>query len=314
MACAYTAGELSSLYYSKETTYGTTVAAMTAALLSTSWQRQDDKQRFRQYLPGSRSYDVNSSVDQGNDVAFSLAGVLRNNAAWAEPLISGAFGTGAAGNTVESTDLLVLPSYSMLLRLGSTVKGNLAEVLYNGCKVNSLTLNADSPRAVITASAVVFAQFAEKLATEKKVSALQNLTLTVPDDPVATRPAAIQWSSGITIGTEIVYPVSWSLQVENNLGRTVGIAKGYDTKDYVVTKCLAEGQRSITLSTVLWFNDYKQIVDQLDNNIIGSVTIPISNAKSIKLTNCRYTLSLPEHVQDRHQITLNLDCAAASVV
>jgi len=314
--CAYTAGELGSLFFLKEVDYGKTpTGTMKAGLYSTAWQRQDDKHRYRQYLPGSRSYDVNTSVDQGNDVAFSVSGPLRAATVgidWAEPLISGAFGI-PSGSSIATGDLDILPSYSILMQLGSTAKANLEQVLYNGCKVNTLNISADQPKAVIAVNATVFAQFAEKLAASKATK-LQTMDITTATDAITSRPAAIQWNSGIKVGTTDFYPESWSISVDNGLGRTSGPLIGADTNTYVGTRCLTEGQRNITLSMVCWFKDYKIIEDQLDNAKAGNVEIPLSNGKKITLSNNRYTLSLPEHIQDRHQITVNLDCAEAAVV
>lgn len=326
MNCGYTAGELNTLYYLKETNYGDTVSSgqegSTVSFIpgpyTTTWQRQDDLHRYRQYLPGSRSYDVNTSVDQGNDVAFSFKGILRSAegqndpSGWADPIIRGALGEGNMG--ITTSDLGVLPSFSILMGLGSSFKNNQFRMLYNGCKINNMTLSADQPKAVIGCQAEIWSQYAERV-IGNNVSELQSFVISAEDVPISSRPVAVQWNSAIVLNNEQIYPVSWNLTVNNNLGRTVGPKTGKNQQSRLVTRCLGEGKRDITMSMSCWMSDYhKQIQDQLNNPILGEMIIPISGGKSIRLTGGRYTLSLPEHVQDRHQIEIKTDWTGAEII
>jgi hypothetical protein len=263
----------------KETAYGVTPTGVwNNGPEPSSFVPTDNLNQSEDYLSGSRSQRMSACVSQRRDAGFKLSSVEQARADWISPLLVGALGI--ATGTEPLGDL---PSYSMIYKVGDSRK------LYNGCKVNSLRISASEPKAVVAFDSDVWAQYSDDVTFSTPnyiIAGLQNVTLGT--FPTATELAGLQVTPPVLFGASRVNPLSWSIDIANNLERGKGSVTGADTIEYPVSPALHEGRRSIIYECELYLDDLTYLDAVLVNSDaptvsfgLGGVTLTLSDGKYI---------------------------------
>lgn len=295
---AYTAGELRPLYGVKETNYGVTPSGALdyyGELISAT--PNIDPGQTVEHWSGSRSYAPASCVFERWDATLKVQVQPRVPAAgydWRDGLLEGALGAMSG-----TTPLGRLPSYSMLVEL--TQGAVTGQYLYNGCKVNTLTLSVDKPGGRVLLDAELQASYVSKLGAARAVTGLQQLTLGAAEAPPSS--PVLQWRSPTTLvagSTRTIYPQRLSIAIANNLQRQGGNVPGADSAGYSITAALHEGRRDITAEVELYLEDLTYIDEMLRNQAVASMATTIGG-KTVTLQDGHYIIdsgSWPELRQD----------------
>lgn len=265
-------GMLKPLYWGLESNYGVSPSsALNWACDVVDITPMNDVKQALHHITGSRAYK--KSTRGPGDYGFTVKGMARFSATpyfwynfWAR------FGL---GSTTGTTNRLESFTAQVAVLDSPTTYYN----IYNGCKVNKLTLNFPKYGEVVEFEAEVYAQFMEST-TSKTLSKLQNVTLGAnPTDPATeeitwdTEPAFSIGGLGFSIS-----PRNMKIVVENELTRQYGIRTGVDGKKYPLTRKLSEGRRNITAELSMPLEDMKYVDYKLTNEPVLSLTVWLEEA------------------------------------
>jgi hypothetical protein len=266
---AFTAGELKTLNYIPEVTYGVTpVTALTWGGDIEEFTPTDDMKVRINRISGTRStFDATrDAAEMGFKLkcrARAAAGGTDWRALWAAY---------AFGSTTALTDHLGSFSAQVL----KTVGASNYYTQYSGCKLDKLGISAASPGEPWMFEADVMARWKQN-ATAKAIVGLQSLTVGANATDTTTSPLTWNGASQYNIGGGLVtwYPKSIKFGVDNAMQRQMGNVVGADAVKYSVPIGISEGARDITLEANLWYADETFVNARLNNTAVTAVTIPI---------------------------------------
>lgn len=286
MSTGYTAGDLKTILYVKESTYGVTpTTGWNYGTEVTKVVRKEDLGQYVNWWPGSRSPSNQAMVAQKLDAGFILTGTERIRIDMVEPLLEGAF-----GSATGTSELGAIPSYSMIVNVAGV------RWLYNGCKVNSLTINFADAHSVIEFTADIMARSCTKM-SGNDITGLQTLTVTDPSTARSVLPGAQLGSA--TLSEESIYPISGVLSIVNNLTRERGgiVVSG---TSYPCTVTMLEGRRDLQTEYDLYLKDVAYLDDMLANADVSASTVNVGISE-LTYENGHYVVdsgSWPDFVQD----------------
>jgi hypothetical protein len=237
------------------------------------------------FMPTTDSWDAGFSVKA---VAQTVSGGYDWRQLWA------LYGMGA---TTGLTDHLG----SFSAQTGKTVGGTHKYNLYNGCKINKLTMSSERAGAPIMFEADVVAQWFAA-STTKTYTGLQSVT--VGADPTTISTPLLCWSGAlqrnIAAGGLVTWsPNNWKLTVDNKIKRHYGNIQGADAAWYSLAVALPEDEREIMFECTLPHEDETYIAAKMADSAMTAITIPVG-AQTITLSNGTILLEdsdFPEYKQ-----------------
>ena len=277
MSGILTAGDLQRIIWVEETTYGTTpVNGWKNGPQTLNLTPVNNQGKNELFWGGRRSFVSAAYTEQRRSTRFKMTSNEEMRADWTSPLLTGVLGT------PQGTELLgYLPSFSMIVGVGKE------RVLYCGCKVNSLKITADSPKAILQTETELVCKYVEPIDTNGIVNGLQGLTLGAM--PSATNYPAVQVMPPIMLDGKRINPIAWTFSVENNLVSEDGGETGADHEMHAVSVNVLEGARSIMFECELYLYDLSFLKDRLANKEIATLSFGLGN-KRINLLNGRYVV------------------------
>lgn len=296
---AYVAGELRPLYGVKETEYGKTPAGALdyyGELISATPNLEPNQSV--EHWSGSRSYAPASCVFERWDPALRVQAQPRVPATgyeWMDGLVEGALGLATGTEALGR-----LPSYSMLVEL--TQGAAIGQYLYNGCKVNTLSLSVDKPGGRVLLDAELHASYISKVGAGRAVTGLQALTLGAGEAPPSSPP--LQWRAPTTLvagSSRTIYPQRLKVDVANNLQRQGGSVPGANSAGYSITTGLHEGRREITVEVELYLEDLVIMDEMLANQAVASLSTVIGG-KTLTLQGGHYIVDGGAWPELRHDV------------
>jgi len=289
----FTAGEIRRVLIVPETTYATTPAVGSVATLTyagdiETFNNTTDEKVTPIYTDGSRSFGTQTRGAQ--IVGFTWKGFVRDSVdTFGSFLCKYAFGAYDSGTTT-ATLADALPSFScQISKRQWDTAGAGAWVydynLYNGCKINKLTITGNEPGMALEIEVEVFAQSVAK-STTKAFTGLQALTLGA--DPSDDTGVPVRWNGAsaynIGGGAVTMYPEKFKVVVNNNIQRSMGILSGNSGGPYCVTTALNEGRREITYEFTQELQDDVFTAAKRAGTAITTVTFVHSGTASGTLT------------------------------
>ncbi len=295
----YTAGDLDTIMFVKESTYGITPTSGWAyGTEVTKIVRKEDLGQYVNWWPDSRSPNHDAMVAQKKDAGFTLIGNERTRVDFLNPLIEGALGS-AEGTTEDA-----LPSYSIIIGVGDT------RWLYSGCKVDSLEIYFGDAKAVLEFSANIMARDCTKM-SGSTVNGSQYLTVEIPQTK-STDPGAQLGT--VMVGTEQIYPIDGKLIISNSLVRERGEVIR-NTVHYPCTVSIGEGRREITLEFNIFLKDMQYLDYMLSNAEIASSSVVLGEY-TLTFERCRFVVDgqgWPEFMQDTMRQKLRMRAHQVSI-
>jgi len=298
----YTAGEIKKFFYVPEIYYGTTpTTALTWGGEASSFKPSTDFHPAFHETSGSRSFGEHTR--DATDVGFNVKCLAR--------AVSGGYNWTNlwAVYTFGSTTALTEHLGSFTAQTGKLVGSSHYYDFYNGCKINSLTINADAPGKPFIFDADVFCRYVTQK-TSKTLTGLQSVT--VGSDPSDITTAILTWKGILQIniaGGGLVnwYPRSWKLTVDNHLGREEGNILGADSVKYSLSAYqLSEGVRDIIFEATLPAQNETYTAAKIADSAVTSLTLPI-DAKTITLTGGVWQANdFPEFKHDLNEETVRI--------
>lgn len=307
---AYLPGELQNLFYVPEASYGVTPAtALTwgARLLSVA-PKYDRKKQFDP-LPESRS-----SYGTVCDGALEAGATVR---AYAKAASGGydwrnLWAVYALGSTSGLADHLGSFSMQVAQKVGSSYRRN----LYNGCKLNRLSIAGTGVGLPLEFEGEVVAQCIAA-STSKAFTGLQSVT--VGADPAEITSAELKWVGTLQYnlgsGLTDLRPDSWKLTVDNHLEAQPGVLPGSSGGPYALAAGagINEGLRDIVFEWTQQAADETFVNARLADTAVTAVTVPVG-ANTVTLSEGAWDDgSLPERVQGLYKETHRLRFRTLSI-
>ena len=257
-----TAGDISPVTIKTESTYGSPTG--TAVLYGDIAEGgnitiKSTPNPYISWRYGSRSFNASNYVTQQKDAAFSASLEVRDKSGW-EKIIE--YATGSGGTSGDP--LLASRSEEFYIKTGASAWSG---YVFYGCKTDKLTISADAPGGIVKFEEDVLASTGAAYNINTAIGAWSDNT------------PAVQWLSGMTIGSTEIYPQSFKLSITNNLER-VRTASIVTTK----TEGLLEGRREIELEADIWMVDLQRIVDSINNNSVSNIVLTLGSTAEVSLT------------------------------
>ena len=239
-----TAGDIHSLGYKSETTYGTPTGNTWDYYAdlkgdSGSFTPTDNPNPYVAWRSGSRAYDAADYVATNNEAGFNDVLEVANISNF-ERIIQNALGASSTAGTPR------LPSRTVQFRVTTSQNPNANSLVYYGCKTDRLEIRADQPGGIIEIDETVLASYCQPM--NDNTSAIST-----PTDP------AVQWIGGVTIGPKTIYPQNFRIAINNNLGRVKGPVTANDGQ--AGTVALTEGRIEMELQMDVWMEDLQFIAE-----------------------------------------------------
>jgi len=240
-----TAGDISPLYEITEPTYAEPAGGVTSYYADLkgdggSFTPTDNPNMNIAWRHDSRAFNIADNVPTCLDAGYSDVVEARDAEGW-EKIIKYAIGD---DGTTAGTPRLKSRSTTLLVKKESGQAG----LMYHGCKTDRLEIRADQPGGIVEFDETVLAAYSH---------IQQYPTRPSYDPPVAlsTFPA-LQWVNGVTVGSVAIYPQSFRISINNNLGRV----RGWD-EDIGISRTvgLAEGRLEMEMEMDVWREDLGEI-------------------------------------------------------
>jgi len=293
----FTAGDLSPLMVVAETVYGTTPeTGWFFGLESTKVTPTDSNNQYQARWGGDRSINSDAMVSRSLEAGFNMDFDIPGLTNWIEPVFSTAFG--ASAGTTKTGDL---PSFSAVVQVAEN------NILYNGCKIDTLKMSCAKPRDVVQCNASVMASYRAPVVAGE-VTGLQDLTLTLPDVATRTMYAPVQWVKAMVLDGVTIYPQSFEINLSNGLsdGRELGVMVGADTNNYYGTRAIRGGGRTIEVSLSMFFKDWAYMATELSNPKLDSLSVELGD-NTFTFENGRYkTNTWPDLQQEQMMLPLKM--------
>lgn len=262
------------MHYAPEVTYGTTPAS------SLVWgcdvvsfkPRVNANKEF--HISQNATYGTYNDVTRGGwEIGYTLDGLAHAESGtydWTD--FWAVYGWGSS-----TTPARHLGSFSTFV--GKAVSSSWFFDLYNGCKINKLTISCDGPGKLIKFSADVMCRWVTQ-DTDTTFAGLQ--AVNVGSDPSDVSTAILTWTGASTVniaagGAVAWYPRKWELVVDNHLERVMGNISGADSNNYSVTYALSEGPREITFTCDLPYEGETYTAAKLASSAITAIKIPMDS-------------------------------------
>ena len=259
----FTAGDLSPIVFANETNYGIMVTPgneLGYIRDGGSFRPLDDPHPHITWRNGKRTFSKANYVTQQNEAGYTASFEVADHSGCLNSVLQYAHqGTFA--------DSLMSKTVGICERTAST------SLVYVGCKVNSFTISADAPGAVVAFEEEAYASYSD-------TGTAVNVSLAYTD-------AAVQWVGGVILGDSHYYPQSFKLTINNNLGRVYG----YDSARGSITKALLEGREEIDFEMTLWMEDLGWLTNNMYNGLATGdikITLGINAPKVLTLTGLTY--------------------------
>ena len=290
-----TAGDLSPITIYEEQDYADpsgSVAYYADVAEGGKFTMQDDATPYLAWRYGDRSFDPNDYVTRQKLAGFNAVLETRDAPGWGKILeyAMGVGGTAPYGPLPSRTEQIHVRTAASMWQGRS----------YYGCKTDSLTVSADAPGGIVKFDETVLASYSE------------SNTLLAPIGAWISDVPAVQWMNGITINGDQIYPQSFSLTVDNALGRKLVYKDGG-----AVTGALLEGRRDIYFETEIWMEDLSYIDVSIDNGEPGNIvlTLGIEAPVVLTLTGVRWMAdgTHPDLIQDKQRDKLRFRATAITL-
>lgn len=240
-----TAGDISPLYETTEPTYAHVAGGVTSYYADLkgdngSFTPTDNPNMNIAWRHDSRAFNIADDVPTCLDAGYNDVVEARDAEGW-EKIIKYAIGD---DGTTAGTPRLKSRSTELLVTESSGREG----LIYRGCKTDRLEIRADQPGGIVEFDETVLAAYSYVLAYQSRPQF---------DPPVAlsTFPA-LQWMNGVKVGSNTIYPQSFRISINNNLGRVRG---WNDEIEKACTVGLAEGRLEMEMEMDVWREDLGEI-------------------------------------------------------
>jgi hypothetical protein len=301
-------GEVRRLYFSAESTYGTSLTtALTYTGVPVSIKPKVNFNVEEEFVTGSRGFN---SVSRGPyEAGFSYSGKAQAVSSaydWTKFFALYAFGA-TSGIQDGTTTYGRLGSFTA--EVGKTQGATSYYNLYNGCMIDELKISADAPGKAIMFDAEILAQYVEANTT-KTYAAFQSIVIGA--DPTIVTTAILTWKGILQInigagGLTNVHPTKWSLTVRNNLQREPGVKTGNDAVKYPLAAIdISEGKRQIIFEMTLPAKNETYTAAKLANSAVTALTIPIDDETVTLAGGIFVADDLPELKQDLNEETVKM--------
>ena len=270
-----TAGDISPLYETTEPTYAHVAGGVTSYYADLkgdggSFTPADNPNMYVAWRHDSRAFNVADNVPTCLDAGYSDVVEARDAEGW-EKIIK--YAIGDAGTTA-GTPRLKSRSTELLMTESSGREG----LIYRGCKTDRLEIKADQPGGIVEFNETVLAAYSYVLTYQSRPQF---------DPPVAlsTFPA-LQWMNGVKVGSTAIYPQSFRISINNNLGRV----RGWDEEiEKACTVEIPEGRLEMEMEMDVWREDLGEIF-KASSGVVGAsmaqtitLTLGISNPKELHM-------------------------------
>lgn len=240
-----TAGDISPLYEMTEPTYGNPAGGVTAYYAdlkgdSGSFTPTDNPNMYVAWRHDSRAFNIHDNVPSCMDAGYSDVVEARDATGW-EKIIKYAIGD---DGTTTGTPRLKSRTTTLLVNESSVREG----LHYRGCKTDRLEIKADQPGGIVEFDESVMAAYSY-------VSTYQSRPPYDPPVALSNFPA-LQWVNGVTVGATAIYPQSFRISINNNLGRVRGWDEGLGASH---TVGLVEGRLEMEMEMEVWREDLNEI-------------------------------------------------------
>lgn len=258
-----TAGDISPLYETTEPTYAHVAGGVTSYYADLkgdggSFTPTDNPNMNIAWRHDSRAFNIADDVPTCLDAGYSDVVEARDASGW-EKIIKYAIGdTG----TTAGTPRLKSRTTTLPVKVSNRYDG----LIYTGCKTDRLEIRADQPGGIVEFDETV-------LAANSHIQQYPTRPFNPPAG-LSTIPA-LQWMNGVKVGSNTIYPQSFRISINNNLGRV----RGWD--DEIGRACtvgLPEGRLEMEMEMEVWREDLAEIA-KASSGVSG-----VNMAQSIVLT------------------------------
>lgn len=270
-----TAGDISPLYETTEPTYAHVAGGVTSYYADLkgdggSFTPTDNPNMNVAWRHDSRAFNMADNVPTCMDAGYTDVVEARDASGW-EKIIKYAIGD---DGTTAGTPRLKSRTTSLPVKVSNRYDG----LVYTGCKTDRLEIRADQPGGIVEFDETVLAAYSHVTTYPARPEF---------DPPVAlsSRPA-LQWLNGVTIGSTAIYPQSFRISINNNLGRV----RGWNEEiDIACTVGLAEGRLDMEMEMDVWREDLAEIAKASEGapgaNMAQTITLTlgISNPKELHM-------------------------------
>ena len=305
----YTAGELSSLNYVAESTYGTVPAtALSWAGDIVSFKPSVDMAENYLYATGSRAF--NATARGMANVGYSIECRARADASpydWED--FWAVYGLGAAATTADHLGSFTSQVYKAVSG-GSTYYN-----FYNGCKFDKFTIAGTGVGEPLIFGGDVKAQYISTGTAKTNAGILDN---TIGANAAEQTGATIRWTSPCQIniaagGLANFYPKNWKFTCDNHLTAQPGNRLGGDSAYYNVAVALDEGIRELTFECTLPHNSETYTNAKIAGSaitaltfVVGTMTVTLSNG--VMVAN-----DLPEYKHDLMEESMSIKFKSVAI-
>ena len=259
-----TAGDISPLYETTEPTYAHVAGGVTTYYADLkgdngSFTPTDNPNMYVAWRHDSRAFNIADDVPTCLDAGYSDVVETRDASGW-EKIIRYAIGD---EGTTAGTPRLKSRTTSLPVKVSNRYDG----LIYTGCKTDRLEIRADQPGGIVEFDETVLAAYSH-------VTTYPGRPSYDPPTALSTFPA-LQWMNGVKVGSNTIYPQSFRISINNNLGRV----RGWD--DEIGRACtvgLAEGRLEMEMEMEVWREDLNEIA------MAGSALSGANMAQTITLT------------------------------
>lgn len=270
----YTAGEMKTLLYVPEASYGVTPPVGSVPTLTWGANCMNLKgkcNKHHNFMPIEVGRSNFLATTDTWDAGFNVKAVAQTfSGAYDWRQLWAVYGWGSTSGLADHLGSFTAQTGKIV---GSSHKYN----LYNGCKISKLTLSADRAGAPFVFEADVIAQWMTP-STSKAYIGLQEFTLGA--DPTAIATPVLCWSGASQrkidgVNLETWYPKDWKLTVDNKMKRHYGNIQGADDAWYPVATAVPEDEREILFECTLAHESETYTQLKLDSSEVNEITIPI---------------------------------------
>lgn len=264
-----TAGDIGRVSRYNESSYGQpSSAGLTVGYVKGeggSFTPTDNPQQYVSWRSGNRSYSANDLVAQNHEAGYTaiLEILLSSNG----PL----YMLGDALGTITGTEAVgALPSKSTHVTVRTPGTDDLTIIKYVGCKTDRLVVKADQPGGIVEFQETVMASYGYTKSSTAAGDAFNDLAY-----------PAVQWLNGVTVDGTAVYPQSFELTINNNLGRVKGLVTAaedspWPNQQIPATVNIVEGRREMEFSMDVWMADLARLKEAQAEGIPANKTIVLT--------------------------------------
>jgi len=264
-----TAGDIGRISRYTESSYGQpSSAGLTVGYVKGdggSFTPTDNPQQYVAWRSGNRSYSANDLVAQNHEAGYTAIMEALDNGAGIINILGDALGTIAGTEAVGA-----LPSKTTHVTVRTPGTDDLTIINYVGCKTDRLTVKADQPGGIVEFQETCMASYGYTKSTTVAGDAFRDLAI-----------PAVQWLNGVTVDGTAVYPQSFELTINNNLGRVKGMVTAaedspWPNQQIPATVNIVEGRREMEFSMDVWMADLARLKEAQAQGIPANKTLVLT--------------------------------------